>query len=47
MSDDYNIKCRKCKCYKAHDYEFGYCLKYGEQRKQDNTCITNEEWFDD
>lgn len=42
-----NIKCRMCQYYKRHDYEVGYCTKYGEQRKQDNKCVIFEEWFND
>lgn len=45
MSENRKLKCRNCKDYKAHDYEFGYCLRYKEQRKQDNNCIIHEKWW--
>ena len=45
MSEERKLKCRNCKDYTAFDYEFGYCKKYHDQRKQDNTCLIHEKWF--
>ena len=30
--------CRKCKSYIAHDENFGYCIRYKCQARQDDTC---------
>lgn len=30
--------CRKCKEYKAHDDNFGYCFRYNTQARHNDTC---------
>ena len=41
------MKCRQCTDYKSHDREFGFCKKYLLQRKWNDKCLDNEEWFNE
>ena len=39
--------CRRCSRYIRYDYNFGYCMKYRNQARHDDTCEIIKEMLPD